>query len=147
MGTSTRREIRRRATTYRLLQHTRFDAVSWVERRFTGSIGSAIDLIQTSLKGTTRRSTGDRVDIEYSGRVRSTEQPDVDKRRSCVEKTCWSRNLPRVPVRERHGAGCKNRDRQCAKGIGRFEIDHVFGIGEGCCIPAMWIQRRRYDLQ
>ena len=63
-----------------------------------------------------------------------------------VKTTFCSRNLPRVPVRERDGAGCQNRHRQRAKGIGRSEIHHVFGIGEGCGIPAVRRQRRRHEL-
>src|SRR5262245_22173301 len=54
------------------------------------------------------------------------------RRTSYGEKTCCNRNLPRVPMWERDGAGCKNRDRQRAKSTGRSEIRHVFGIAEIC---------------
>ena len=67
-------------------------------------------------------------------------------RSSCGEKIGSRRNLPRVPVWERDGAGRKDRHRQRAKGIGRSEIHHVFGIGEGCGVPAVRRQRRRHDL-
>ena len=49
-------------------------------------------------------------------------------------------------VWKRPGAGCQDRDRQCAKGAGRSEIDHVFGIGEGCGVPAVRGQLHRHEL-
>ena len=41
-----------------------------------------------------------------------------DKRRNRVQQICCRRNLPRVPVRDRHRAGREDRNRQRAKGWG-----------------------------
>ena len=59
------------------------------------------------------------------------------RRSRCGEETGFRRNLLRVPRWDRDGAGRKNRHRQREKGIGRSHIRHVFGIGQGCGVPAV----------
>ena len=93
-----------------------------------------------------RRRKRARVDIEYSGRERSREQPDVHRGEAVLKKLAVAAICLAFLCGSATGAGCKDRDRQCAKGIGRSEIHHVFRIGEGCGIPAMRSQLHRHDL-
>ena len=86
------------------------------------------------------RGTTDRCD------ARAGSCAALTRRGRCVEETGSRRNLPRVPGRKRDGAGRQGRHRQRAEGVGRSQVHHVFGIGEGCVVPAVRRQRDRDGL-
>ena len=84
--------------------------------------------------------------LAHAVATRSRSMPGIAERRSIVVRNLVVCAICLASLRARHGAGRKNRYRQRAEGIGRCEIHHVFGIGEGCGIPAVRSQRRRDDL-
>ena len=97
-----------------------------------------------------RRATGQSASAFLVGRVLGCRaRPGTwpvsarSRRSGCGEETGVSHNLRRGARRERDGAGREGRHRQRAKGAGRSDIHHVFGIGEGRGVPAVRRQRGR----